>query len=88
MIDNATILENVKKVKRAHEKMLLTKPNVVGVGIGFRIQGGQQTGHIGIVVMVNKKLPASQLKPTEMIPLEIEGVPVDVQEKGAIHAQY
>ena len=88
MVDNAAILENVKKVKRAHESMLLAKPNVIGVGIGFRIQGGQHTEYIGIVVMVSQKMPASQLKASELIPPEIEGIPIDVQERGEIHAQH
>ena len=87
MASNSSLLEKVKRVKRAHEKMLLAKPNVVGVGIGFRIQDGQQTEKIAIIVMVSIKLPAVQLKATELIPTEIEGVPVDVQERGEIRAQ-
>ncbi len=87
MADNATILEKAKKVKRTHERMLLAKPNVVGVGIGFLIRGGQLTEHVGIIVMVTKKLPASQLKATELIPTDIEGILIDVQEKGEMHIQ-
>ena len=79
--------ERIRSVKRAHERMLLAKPNVVGVGVGYRIARGQQTDTVVIIVMVSQKLPANQLKPDELIPAEIEGIPVDVQEKGALHAQ-
>ena len=87
MTESSSFLEKVKTVKRAHEAMLLAKPNVVGVGIGFRIQGRQHSKNIAIIVMVSIKLPASQLKADELIPTEIEGVPVDVQERGEIRAQ-
>jgi len=83
----STSFEKVKSVKRTHEQMLLAKPNVVGVGIGYRVEHGRQTDTVSIVVMVNQKLPANQLKPDELIPTTIEGVPVDVQETGALHAQ-
>jgi hypothetical protein len=79
--------ERIKAVKRSYEPMLLAKPNVVGVGIGYRIARGHQTDTAAIVVMVSRKLPANQLKPDELIPSTIEGVPVDVQETGALHAQ-
>ena len=78
--------QEIKAVKRANERMLLSKPNVVGVGIGYRIAHGQQTDTVAIVVMVSRKLPANQLKPDELIPATIEGVPVDVQETGELHA--
>ena len=87
MAGDPPLLEKVKIVKRTYETMLLAKPNVVGVGIGYRIQDGQRTDNLAIIVMVSRKLPASQLEPAELIPTEIEGVPVDVQESGAIHAQ-
>ena len=87
MTEFSSFLEKAKTVKRAHEAMLLAKPNVIGVGVGFRIQDRQHSENIAIIVMVSIKLPASQLKADELIPTEIEGVPVDVQERGAIHAQ-
>ena len=82
MTGNSTLLEKAKSVKRAHEATLMAKPNVVGVGIGFRIQNEQSTENIAIVVMVSRKLPESDINPADRIPTEIEGVPVDVQESG------
>ncbi len=75
------------QVKRAHEKALLAKANVVGVGVGYRVAHGRRTDIIALVVMVRRKVAASQLSPEDVIPPELEGVPVDVQEAGAISAQ-
>ena len=87
MVNIPSLLEKVRIVKRTHEPMLLAKPNVVGVGIGFRMKSGQSTDVVAIIVMVHQKLPANQLKDAERIPSEIEGIPVDVQEIGIIEAQ-
>jgi hypothetical protein len=73
-------------VKQAYEHELLSKPNVVGVGVGFRQVAGQTTGNVAVVVMVRQKLPDTFLSPDERIPSQIEGVPVDVQEVGEIRA--
>ena len=73
-------------VKQAHQAELMGKANVVGVGIGLRQQGGIQTGELAIVVMVRQKIPRAQLASADMIPTEIDGVPVDVQEVGKIVA--
>jgi len=79
--------EKVKQVKAAHQHELMSKANVTGVGIGFRQQGGLRTEQLALVVMVERKLPASQLASRDLIPAEIEGVPLDVQEVGQIRAQ-
>jgi hypothetical protein len=73
-------------VKQAHEQELLGKPNVVGVGVGLRQQGGMLTDVIALIVMVRRKLGVSQIDPANLIPSEIDGVPVDVQEVGEIRA--
>lgn len=73
-------------VKREYASQLMAKANVVGVGVGFCQRQGKRTDQVGLVVMVNKKLPAAQLAPEDVIPHEIDGVPVDVQEVGEIRA--
>jgi hypothetical protein len=75
-------------VKQAYASQLMAKANVVGVGVGFCQRGGERTSEIGLVVMVNRKLEASQLDPEDVIPTEIDGVPVDVQEVGELRAQF
>ncbi len=81
-----TPTQKVSQVKRAYQAELMAKANVVGVGVGFRQVGGQRTETVALVVMVARKLPAEQLAPQDMLPKEIEGVPVDVQEVGEIKA--
>jgi hypothetical protein len=79
-------LARVRSVKAAHEKELLRKPNVVGVGVGLRYRGGEFTGEPAVVVSVTHKLPPSALHPEDVIPTELDGVPVDVQEIGHVRA--
>ena len=79
--------ERVKAVKHAHEHELMQKPNVIGVGVGLRQIGGQQTDELAVVVLVTHKLPSIQLAPEDTIPAQIEGVPIDVQETGQIQVQ-
>lgn len=73
-------------VKQAYEQELLAKPNVVGVGVGFRQIGGQATNTVSVVVLVSEKLPDSMLSPEERIPALIDDVPIDVQEVGELTA--
>ncbi len=79
--------QRAQAIKRAYTSQLMSKANVVGVGVGFCTRQGQRTGDVGLVVMVTRKLPSAQLDPGAVIPHEIEGVPVDVQEVGEIRAQ-
>lgn len=79
-------LSRVRTVKATHERELLQKPNVVGVGIGRRKKAGKSTGELSIVVSVSQKVPVDRLEPDEVIPSDLEGVPVDVQEVGTLHA--
>jgi len=79
-------LARVRAVKAAYEQELMQKPNVVGVGIGMRRRGGRSTGELSIVVSVTRKVPPEKLLPQDVIPRELEGVPVDVQEVGLLRA--
>jgi hypothetical protein len=78
--------EEAQAIKQAHESELMSKANVVGVGVGFRQKGGEQTKDVSVVVMVEKKVPPSQLSAQDLVPPQIDGVPVDVQEAGQIKA--
>jgi hypothetical protein len=78
---------HVKAVKDAHLQELLAYPNVVGVGIGHRTVGGVRTGQVAVVVMVSSKEPAAGLPPEALLPHELEGIPVDVQEIGDLSVQ-
>jgi hypothetical protein len=78
--------QKVSQIKRAHQAELMAKANVVGVGVGYRQVAGERTKTASLVVMVSRKLPAAQLEPKDLLPTEIEGVPVDVQEVGELKA--
>ncbi len=77
----------IMEVMQAHKGELLTKPNVVGVAVGFRQVEGQSTGTLALVVMVDRKIPQDLLTPEQLIPITIDGIPIDVQEIGEISAQ-
>ncbi len=79
-------IQEAMAVKARHEARLMQKANVVGVGVGFRQRGGKLTDQVALVVNVTRKLPRDQLAPEDLIPTEIEGVPVDVYETGEIQA--
>lgn len=81
-----TAFSRVQQVKETHADELLGKANVVGVGVGLRSRGGAQTQEVVLVVMVSQKLPARMLAAEDVIPREIEGVPVDVQAVGELQA--
>ncbi len=79
-------VQQAMAVKARHEARLMQKANVVGVGVGFREEGGKLTDQVALVINVIRKLPKDQLAPEDLIPAEIEGVPVDVRETGEIRA--
>jgi hypothetical protein len=81
-----TSTDRAEAVKRAYEAELLARANVVGVGIGLRRTDSAHTEQVAVIVLVTRKVPRSQLAPRDVIPSEIEGVPVDVQEVGDIKA--
>ncbi len=79
-------VERVKEIKVKYEQELLSKPNVVGLGVGYLEVGGKMTDQVGLIVMVRHKVPPDQLAPQEVIPAQIEGIPTDVREVGEVRA--
>jgi hypothetical protein len=80
-------VQRASDVQVRYSDELMRKPNVVGVAVGYATRGGERTPEIGIVVMVDRKIPLDQLAPQDVIPSELDGVRVDVQETGAFSAQ-
>ncbi len=64
----------------------MSLPQVVGLGIGFRQRARRATDEICLIVMVNRKLPLSDLAAEDIVPRALEGAPVDVIETGPIRA--
>lgn len=70
----------MSEVLSKHWKELITRQNVLSVGIGKKFTGGQDTGVQAIVVFVAEKLESHRLSAEHLIPPLIEGVPTDVIE--------
>lgn len=89
MASQANVNQQVQRATQVQAKyadMLMGKPHVVGVAVGYVTEGGQRTTVIGLIVMVDHKLPASEIAAADMIPRELDGVRVDVQETGVFSA--
>lgn len=74
------------RVQGKYNEQLLALPQVVGTAVGLRKKQGQYTDQVALVVMVERKVPLSELEPDEVVPQELEGVPVDVLETGRFHS--
>ncbi|MEP7290211.1 MAG: hypothetical protein ABI835_00455 [Chloroflexota bacterium] len=80
-------VQRASEVQARYADMLMSKPHVVGVAVGYTTQYGGRTAEIGVIVMVDQKVPRAQLSEDELIPHELDGVTVDVQETGVFSAQ-
>ncbi len=78
--------EKLTEVQAKYANILMSKPNVIGVAIGYIREDGVAIDEMGIIVMVSKKLPDNQIPPKDRIPHELDGVRVDVQEFGSFQA--
>ena len=76
--------QRLSNVFSQHEAALMSFPNVIGVAEGIRAKGGKPTGERCLVVYVNRKIPKSKLRKMEILPREIDGVPIDVVEVGKV----
>ncbi|MFC0678068.1 hypothetical protein ACFFGH_09455 [Lysobacter korlensis] len=61
-------------------------PGVQAIGLGMKETGGQLTGELAVLVLVDRKRPLSELAVDEVIPAEVDGLPTDVVEFGAAYA--
>jgi len=73
-------------VRQEHEAELMRRANVVGVGVGLRTRGGRREQEVALVIMVRHKIPRAMLAEVDVLPGQIDGVPVDVVEVGDITA--
>lgn len=71
---------------KQNEDELLSRSNVVGVGIGEKIKGGFSQGRLCLKIYVEKKLAIQSLSKKEILPQEIARVETDVEEVGKIVA--
>lgn len=78
--------ENMRQIKEAHKEEIMAKPNVVGVGIGFRYVGRRMTDEVTVVALVREKIAEAGLPREAMVPRELDGVRTDVIEVGELRA--
>ena len=61
-------VEEVRRAKELSKYSILSKPNVVGVGYGYKEKAGRRTTELSVVALVRVKLPKSSLAPDELVP--------------------
>lgn len=79
-------MEETRRVKAKVAAGLLKKKNVVAVGIGYKIRGGEKTDEVSIVVSVKRKISPELLRSRDLIPKKIDDVLTDVIQTGTIKA--
>ena len=66
-------IEACKTQKKENKDNLLSKANVIGVGVGPKIKDDRLTGDISVNIYVSKKvLDEKQLSEVDIIPKEIK----------------
>lgn len=81
-----TFLNEVRQAKKLHQSVLLTKSNVVGVGVGLKETGSDKSDVICVKVLVTRKLSPEALLSAELVPKELDGIRTDVIEVGNLRA--
>jgi len=77
---------DVSQVKEAQKATILGKDNVVGVGVGYKVVGGQVTSDRCVQVLVNRKISRDGLSSDALVAREVDGVPTDVVQVGELRA--
>ncbi len=77
---------DIRRVHNQYKQVILSKPNVVGLGTGYKISHGEQTDELCLVTLVEKKVPPAALTPDALIPRQLDGVLTDVVQVGLIRA--
>ena len=82
----AQLMAQARRVKDTHVFDLLGKRNVVGVGLGYKVSQGVNTGELSLIVSVMRKADVSALAAEDLVPKALEGVKTDVVETGKLRA--
>jgi len=77
----------VKQAKDLHKERILSKPNVVGIGLGYKETRGKKTDELCVVALVRRKVPEAGLEPADLVPREVDGIATDVLDVGELRAQ-
>jgi hypothetical protein len=72
------------QAKEQNKEQLLSLPNVVGVGVGYKVSDGEMTDQLSVICMVTAK--TSDLPPEKLVPRQVNGMVTDVIQTGEIVA--
>ena len=78
--------QSIANVQEKQESALLSKNNVLGVGVGHKIVAGENTGELCMTVLVETKLDKELLSKEDWVPAKVGGIPTDIIETGTIFA--
>jgi hypothetical protein len=76
----------ISHVKSLHQETILAKPNVLGVGIGYKVRGRKETEELCVIALVRQKIPLAGLAPEALVPKEVDGISTDVLQVGHVRA--
>ncbi len=79
-------LGDVKEALRLAREELMSRPNVVATGVGYKEVRGERTGALSVVCSVTRKVPRVELSDADAVPPELAGVPTDVIATGRFSA--
>jgi hypothetical protein len=77
-------MKALRQALEDNRSRLLSYPNVVGVGLGYKVTAGTRAAEPALVVFVTRKLPSEQIPAASRIPKRVAGLPTDVVEVGRI----
>ncbi|HHW91323.1 MAG TPA: hypothetical protein GX735_01335 [Firmicutes bacterium] len=77
-------MERLRRILKKAKNRLFPLRNVVGVGLGYKETGRENTGELSVVVFVSRKEHHRDLGPDDTIPRTIDAVPTDVVEIGEV----
>ncbi|MEJ2635479.1 MAG: hypothetical protein P8184_09320 [Calditrichia bacterium] len=83
----ATDLNQARELLKNVRHELLSKPNVVATGVGYKMSAGKPTQELALICSVEIKKAKQSLTSRELIPASIQGVSTDVYPSGIISAQ-
>jgi hypothetical protein len=78
-------LEELRPLIDRHARHLLSRANVVGVGLGYKESSGRRTDTKAVVVLVSRKIHPSRLRRADMVPATLAATRTDVVEVGELH---
>jgi hypothetical protein len=83
---NQNAFTRVEQVQAKYGDLLMSYPNVIGLGVGYAMKNGESTDEPALIVLVAGKLGDDYLDDDDILPHEIDGVRVDVQDMGFLTA--